>query len=184
MRMTADMKHAAFCFVGLIGLVSCVSAEAAPQEQRPDFTTHQRTLVDFLKPEIRSFRHGEAWTNGELLYVGELRKHVAKKSLQVQKECAYESIRLQRRLYEATESRGEAFDLLVDLKRNPTAYTGRPLVLYGRVQRVNSDRNGNRARLLDLGTDTYLLTWTSLMHAWFHTNTRRAVFPFVLLRSR
>lgn len=146
-------------------LVLTISAKSAAQEPS-DYLFRRHTAADFgfsgnedpppTRRLIEQFEHGKAELNvAETDFLDGLRRHIGSIPLQVQKESAYDFMRIRRRVVEAAHP-GRAFGLMNDLQSHPNAYAGRPIVLYGRIQSISGGNGTSRptVALLDLNTET------------------------------
>ncbi len=155
MRITADMRHAGFCFVGFVAAIIASSAEtAAAVTQQQGLEAHRRSPSDFPPDDTAEFGHGQTnVTVAESAYAKQLRQHIGSIPVSTQNRDAYVSMRLLRKLYEAGKSQGSGpFNILADLRRDPGSYIGRPIVLYGKIKRVRSTAAGTAVQLLDLNS--------------------------------
>lgn len=157
MEMTANTKRALTTFFGLLFCLSAIPALAAAQSRGPsDLTDRKLTPCDFLDDTAAQFEHGSQPSVLENQFLARLRKHAAEKSYAAQKECAYDFMRLRRKVVQATMPQTDAFNHIADLKQYPRAYVGRPMVVYGRVTAMQTSATGGStlAQLLELDSDT------------------------------
>ncbi len=156
MEMTANTMRASATFFGLLFCTLAFPANAAAQHRGPnDFLERRMTPCDFLDRSTAQFEHGRARNQNELRYLTALRKHVLTKSYSVQKECAYDFMRLRRKVVQAATTSTAEFDQLADLKVHPAAYVGRPMIVYGRVTGLRPTDDGQTylAQLLEIGSN-------------------------------
>ncbi|MFK7821077.1 MAG: hypothetical protein AB8G99_20340, partial [Planctomycetaceae bacterium] len=160
MKPTANTKYASVIFSGLLLAAVVFPADAAAQNMgASDFASRKMTPCDFLTKEASRFEHGKQPNRTEARYLTDLRRHVADKAYSVQKECAYDSMRLLRKLLQPVGSATADFNHMAAVRRNPSAYVGRPLVLYGRVTGlVRSNRGEVTTDLLAIDSDEVLAT--------------------------
>ena len=157
MRITADMRHAGFCFIGfVVAIIASPAESAAIVAQQQGLEAHRRTPSDFPPGDTAGFDHGRTnVTVAESAYAAQLRQHIASIPVVKQKRDAYVSMRLLRKLHEAKQDQDSGpFNILADLRRAPGSYIGRPIVLYGRIKRVRSTPAGTAVQLLDLNSRT------------------------------
>lgn len=157
MQITSDTKNARFCFVGFAAAILAFSADVAAQiPQRSGLSAHRRTPSDFPPDASDGFEHGRTQlTVAERAYAPRLRQHIQSIPFARQKRDAYVSMRLLRKLYEVRkETPQAAYDVLADLKQFPASYVGRPIVLYGKIKRVQRGRGSTTVQLLDLNSSS------------------------------
>ena len=143
MKPTSNKKYASVIFHGLVFASILIPANAAAQNRGPsDFLDRRMTPCDFLDPSIAQFEHGKALNRTEADYRARLRQHVAQKSYGVQKDFAYDFMRLRRKVVQAAVPSSTDFDLMDDLRKRPSAYVGRPVVVYGRVTNIQRSNDG------------------------------------------
>lgn len=147
---------------GMLWAILAFPAEAAGQAEMPeDFDRRRLTPVDLLPAGPEIVQHGSAgFSEAESDYRAAVRRHVIEQPYQLQKECAYDFVRLRRKLVQTAAGRPDLpYDPAEDRSRNPGAWVGRPCVLYGRiVGMATAARPGgsNVGELLDLTSDQVL----------------------------
>jgi hypothetical protein len=158
MKPTASTKSASVFFSGLLFAVVLFPANAATQNRGAnDFSRRRMTLCDFVPEVPTQFEHGKALSRTEAQFRTELRRHVANKAFAIQKECAYDSMRLLRKLLQPAGATPGEFNHLSAVRRNPSAYVGRPIVLHGRVTDLLRSNSGEvTTNLLALDSDEIL----------------------------
>ena len=132
--------------------LALLPARSAGQEEPAAFLDRRLTPLDLLPDAPESFRHGSReFTPAEAWFRERLRTHVSDLRLPEIKDAAYDFMRLRRKVVETARGTSSAFDLRGDMARQPEAWVGRPVVLYGRLTSLSPD--GSVARVVALQRD-------------------------------